>query len=892
MDTLPTSATGAINLGAAAYREGRLDEARALFARALLADPENERAWLWFATVAEDPAEQRSCLNRALKINPESTGLRRLALLPPGPSRIPPDLIELDQPPLPPDLEAISRVAMPILPRSAIQRRHRIMAARTQDAAARAAAEAAMPSVIAKPWFRWLLVAVAVAIVALAIAAYLWQTRAPARVPYVIAYAGPLSGPDADIGQEQLRAVELAVNALNAGGGIGGRPVEVVSYDDQNDAKLAAQRAQEIAANPRVMLVIGHDLSDASLAAKPIYEQAGLAAISPSSTADSLTENDPWYFRSVFTNHGEGEIIAAYAQHALGHDRASVISSPGAYESSLASAFVDSFGRTGTIAKQWTLDPAHLDASIKTIVDELKATKDPGIVFLPLLPDEAHPLLLAMGRAGVKAPMIGGEALGYEDFTHLFEKEPEEIAHPGFFTNGLYAASPLIYDSLGGDALAFAQHYRSAYGTSPEWFGAKAYDAATLALHAIGVLNAVQSPPANLAAARKEIRDALAATDSIDASVAGLNGPLFFDKSNSAPQSLSFGEFDLDRLLSAPIQYRAVQDPERFDLAADLADGRAFEIDGQTFRQYRVVYVGIDINEISNLDAQAQTFDADFFLWFRYSGDKSAENIFFSNADNPEMTLPAPLDTSDGDGQHFTMYRVSSTFTEPLNFQDYPWDQHVLTISLQNVNLSQDDLVYVPDQANLRQSQADRLRSAVDFSAPFNRITSWIAQRVFFSQGTATARSTTPDPHTGAPEYEQVSTYEVQMSYARDVRSFLIKNLLPLALLALVTYISLFFSPENASTRIGFSITAILTTAVLLQNVSSNLPDIGYTVAIEWGFYAYIALSALLVLINIMIDRWYKAKRYAAVRQLDRLARIIYPLVLLIVVAAYAVRFG
>ena len=88
------------------------------------------------------------------------------------------------------------------------------------------------------------------------------------------------------------------------------------------------------------------------------------------------------------------------------------------------------------------------------------------------------------------------------------------------------------------------------------------------------------------------------------------------------------------------------------------------------------------------------------------------------------------------------------------------------------------------------------------------------------------------------------------------------------------------------------SITSILTTSVLLQSISGNLPDVGYTVAIEWGFYIYIALSALLVLVNITIDRWYKARRYAAAAQLDRTARIAYPLVILVVVTAYAVRFG
>ena len=256
------------------------------------------------------------------------------------------------------------------------------------------------------------------------------------------------------------------------------------------------------------------------------------------------------------------------------------------------------------------------------------------------------------------------------------------------------------------------------------------------------------------------------------------------------------------------------------------------------------------------------------------------------------MALPEALGRSDALGEQFAIFRINTTFVEPMNFQDYPWDRHLLTISVENLSLPRVDLVYVPDQSNIRQPQAERLRSGIDFAQQFNRIPNWIVDRVVFAQDSAITRSTTVNPRTGAPEYAHSSTYQVQMSYGRDVRSFLIKNLLPLALLALVTYISLFFSPANASTRIGFSITAILTTSVLLQSVASNLPNVGYTVAIEWGYYVYIGLSALLVLMNITIERWYKAKRFAAVRQLDKFARILYPSVLLVVIAAYAVRFG
>ena len=888
----PSSTTGLITRGAAAFNDGRVADARALFARALLANPESEAGWLWFATVAEDPGEQRFALNRAMAINPESSGLHRLVVLPPGPATTPPDLGELDEPPLPPDLAAASHVRLLAVPRPAVERQHRARATRSNRGQQVPAAES-VPTTTRKGMRLWVLAALVLAAVLVGVIAFFRQQQlGPAANAYVIAFAGPLTGADAAVGEEQLRAVELAADTLNAAGGIGGRPLDIVSYDDADDPARAAEVARDIVANERVMLVIGHTISGPSLAAAPIYEAAGMPAITPSATADALTATDPWYFRSIFTNHNEGELIAAYSRDVLGHERASIISTAGEYESSLASAFADRFGQEGTVVAQWSIDPADLDASVATVVEALRTADDPGIVVLALLPSEARALLLASGRAGVTVPMIGGEKIGYGNFVDLFSEEPEELEQPGFFTDGLYAASPMIYDSLGGDALAFAQRFSSVYGTWPEWFGAKAYDAVTLATHAITDLHGQAIPPADVAAGRLVVRDALAAIDRLESAVPGLGGPLYFDAMRSTPPTLSFGLFDRGSLLSAPLQYRALEDPTAVDLAADRAAGLTFEVDGQIYRQYRVAYVGVDINEISNLDVLAQTFDADFFLWFRYAGDPSAENVFFPNAADPAMVLPEALGRSDALGQQFAMFRISTTFVEPMNFQDYPWDRHLLTIRLENLSLPQEDLVYVPDQSNIRQPQAERLRSGIDLTRPFNRIPNWIVERVFFAQDSATTRSTTLNPGTGAPEYQLASTYQVQMSYSRDVHSFLIKNLLPLALLALVTYISLFFSAANASTRIGFSITAILTTSVLLQTVAGNLPNVGYTVALEWGYYVYIGLSALLVLINITIERWYKAKRFAAVRQLDRFARILYPAVLLVVIAAYAVRFG
>ncbi len=467
MESSTSTAAGYINLGAVAYREGRLDEARALFVRALLTDHDNERAWLWLATVATDPDEQRYCLNRALEINPESSGLRRRVLLPPGAAAVPPELIELDHPPLPPDLADVHTPTLAMLPRTARGRRQRAQAGTDADIPLPAPA---LPELRRAFWLLPLL-----ALMLLAAAGWLTvrNNDAPAPDDYVIAYAGPLTGADAAIGRQQLQAVQLAVTEQNARGGIGGHRVRVESFDDGNDPARAGQVAQTLTADSQVLLVIGHDRSAATATAAPIYEQAGLTVISPSSTAVALGTGEPWVFRAIYTNQTEGSFAAEYARHALGAATASIVSTSGDYEVSLANAFADQFATSGEVRQQWEIAPDNREGSIAAIVDGLHADPEPGVLVLALGPDDAHALLLALGRADLHPTMLGGEALGFVEFAAMFAEEPEELEQPGFFTDGLYVVSPLLYDSLGGSALEFAQRYRAAFGAMPDWLGAQ-----------------------------------------------------------------------------------------------------------------------------------------------------------------------------------------------------------------------------------------------------------------------------------------------------------------------------------------------------------------------------------------------------------------------------------
>lgn len=127
----------------------------------------------------------------------------------------------------------------------------------------------------------------------------------------------------------------------------------------------------------------------------------------------------------------------------------------------------------------------------------------------------------------------------------------------------------------------------------------------------------------------------------------------------------------------------------------------------------------------------------------------------------------------------------------------------------------------------------------------------------------------------------------------RDTASFVVKNLLPLLLLTTLLYASLFL-PFSRGTpiRVNLAVTSILTSAVLLGNISNRLPDIGYTVAIEYGFYVFFALALTCTVIAILGNHRATSSQERKSRHLSTASKVIYPLLVLGVVLAYVTRLG
>lgn len=125
---------------------------------------------------------------------------------------------------------------------------------------------------------------------------------ADAQEALYVALAGPLSGSNANNGLEMVRGVQLYLDQVNAQGGVNGRPIELLLFDDQSDPEIARQQAQKIVEQYQPLVVFGHYSSATTQAAAEVYRQAGIPAITGSATADSLTDGSQWYFRTIFNN--------------------------------------------------------------------------------------------------------------------------------------------------------------------------------------------------------------------------------------------------------------------------------------------------------------------------------------------------------------------------------------------------------------------------------------------------------------------------------------------------------------------------------------------------------------------------------------------------------------
>jgi branched-chain amino acid transport system substrate-binding protein len=524
-----------------------------------------------------------------------------------------------------------------------------------------------------------------------------------------IALVGPMSGQDQSKGREMADAANFYIDKVNAQGGINGKKVKLLIFDDRNDSATATQKALEIAADDKILLVIGHRNSAASIAGGKIYKEKSIPAITATATAENVTKDNEWYFRVIFNNEQQGKFIANYVYHVLNHKIASIIYDQDAYGSGLAQFFEKATQSLGmTVNYKWSLDTGSMELlmQLKDCIDELSQKRNAGVVLLAVHTREAVTLIKAMKDMGMNLPLFGGDSIGKQTFPAHFQDFQMEQSNPGFYSDDIYTSSYFISDTMGHFAERVNDEFKAKFKRAPNAAEMAYYDAVALGLEAIKQTRVTGENPFG---DREQIRAFWAGINSVRNAFKGVTGYIYFDKKGDAQQNVPIGVFKNTRLISAPVQLNPIAslteiEAVKRNLSAqgeNPAEFLSFKgivlIDGTYVQKTFLVYTGMEPVEISKPDFGKSEFDMDFFLWFRYQRGIQPQRIEFLNAVEP-IKLEKPIDEkTSGDHIIYRKYRVKGRFKS--NFLALPpdLDQHILGTAFRHVNLTQNQLTYIVD---------------------------------------------------------------------------------------------------------------------------------------------------------------------------------------------------
>lgn len=522
------------------------------------------------------------------------------------------------------------------------------------------------------------------------------EAQAYSRNALEIAYVGGVDGG----AQSVIKGIEMMLASVNEAGGIDGKEISLRIFDDENDPRIARQRATEIADDDRVLAVIGHYYSSCSISGGEVYRQRGVPAVASVSTNIRVTRDNDWYFRIIHDDEFQGRFLAHYAARILGWDSVTIVHEDLPYGADLAAIFEEESARWGTSIKNsygFRVDDPQLDESLRMIVERIRAAEQPGPILLAMHMPEGVRLVALIKEAGIAAPILAPHAFSQDIFPRAFASFPRERAESGYYTDGIYTSSPLLFDVASQRVHRFSAEYAARFGESPEWLAVYGHDAAKTIVRAIEHTG-IASTPDNLAADRRKIRGYLAGLRNPVDAIEGVVGPIYFDENGDAPRAISMAVYHNNRPVSAPMQLQMLY-PHHGDAssrASEFGSERLFVIDDKRLYRTEVVYTGIEPIQITDLDLHSGTFGLDFHLWFRHRDEFKAEDIVFENAVEP-IQLSDPVAEMTRDGMVYRAYRTKGIFR--AGFVHAPYGEHFLGVCFRHRQLTRNNLVYAIDFA-------------------------------------------------------------------------------------------------------------------------------------------------------------------------------------------------
>jgi branched-chain amino acid transport system substrate-binding protein len=515
--------------------------------------------------------------------------------------------------------------------------------------------------------------------------AYFIVFRAPLGRPVSIALVAPLSGPEAALGAamrdgaahwvaQQARAPQR-------------RPIELRIFDSHAEPDALARAA----ADPDVVaLLAGPGTTPAEEA------QAAALGLPRLALTGGELPAEPWSFPLSATPAEEARFLANYLRNVLGERLVSIILPEAEEAQATAEAFDATLQRFGTrVVFRWAVpaDGPGRAAGLRAAASEIAERQIAGTILVLGSPDFAAEAVAALGVAEVANRVVGLRALASNAFLERLRAGWRGPGSLGGALNGALVATPMLFDMAGVEAQAFQAAFRAQRGMAPDWLAVLGHDGARAIGQAVAALDAPGT--ADGAALRRPLRAALAAAQAPEQAFAGISGPIFFEPRGAALPIL-IGAFDGDTLVAARTQLSPIRDEGVSNYIEQLQTGRVLYVNDRFMYRTNVISAGIRLNKVIALDAETNTAELDFMLWFRWRGAAAPPDVVFENAVQPVLLGTPERATDDGD-ERYRAWRVRGRFF--LNFSDAPraYGTQGVGVAFRHRTLARNNLMFVAD---------------------------------------------------------------------------------------------------------------------------------------------------------------------------------------------------
>ncbi len=319
-----------------------------------------------------------------------------------------------------------------------------------------------------------------------------------------IGLLAPLTGPAAADGLSVQNSVKLALEKVNAEGGVLGKKVDLITYDDRADGKEAVALARKLIEQDKVVAVVGGSYSTPSRAMAPIFQEEKIPAVYAYAVHPDVTKAGNFNFRNGFLGMVEGKAAAYTAVKLLKAKRVALLISDNDFGRTLAEGFkmyIDKYAKgaaTITSVQAYPMQEKDFKAYLSKIKDEnVDAIFSSGYYF------QTGPVVKQAREMGIKAYIIGEEGADSPKFLEIAGKSAE----------GFIIVTNLNRDDKRAHVQNFLKTFETRYKIQPDMVGASAYDAFMIIVDGIKRAKSVKGP---------DIRGAIATLKDYD----GLTGQI------------------------------------------------------------------------------------------------------------------------------------------------------------------------------------------------------------------------------------------------------------------------------------------------------------------------------------------------------------------------------